>query len=52
MIRVNTLWGVSGPRMPLPCMACDEAPFMDAAKDDAVINGDDGIVVIGRRMFV
>ena len=52
MIRVNTLWGVSGPRMFLPCVECDDAPCMKAAKDDAVIKGDDGIVAIGRRMFV
>jgi Fe-S-cluster-containing dehydrogenase component len=32
--------------LPLPCMHCDDAPCIEAAKDGAIFKRDDGIVVI------
>lgn len=38
--------------MPLPCMQCDDAPCVKAAKDGAVYKRDDGIVVIDPEKAV
>ena len=38
--------------LPLPCMQCDDAPCIKAAKDGAVYKRDDGIVVIDPKKAV
>lgn len=38
--------------MPLPCMQCDQAPCIEAAKDGAVYKRNDGIVVIDPQKAI